>query len=551
MNLITEIQKAFTSYLQASFATVPAAEIDHAAHLTLNTDESRQAFGDLSSSAAMMLGKRLSTPPFTVAKQIVDGFTNAHISRIEIAGPGFINIFLTPTALVTLAEQLYDQKEAFFKLDAKTPKKKISIEFVSANPTGPLHLGHGRGGIIGDVLGNVCSFLGHTVVKEYYINDAGTQMEKLGLSLKVRCQQELGMDATLPEEGYQGAYLIDVARECIAQYGKAVIGEPDEFFQAYGKERMLANIKHTLTAYGINFDVWFSEKTLHEDGSLEKTLATLRAKNVLYEKDGALWLRSTDYTDDKDRVLRKSSGEFTYAASDSAYLQNKANRGFNLMIMVLGADHHGYSNRLEAIRQALEIAAPLNIIFYQLVKMKEGGQQVRMSKRTGNIVTLEGVTEMVGRDVARFFYLNRKADAQLDFDLDLALKKTEENPVYYAQYAYVRTQSILAKAAEEQALQDLKRSDASALGIDEALLIRKMASLATMLETISTNYQTHLLSYYTLELAQVFHGYYAKHRVIDLAHIEQSRARLLLIIMLKNTFETAFKLLGISCPEKM
>lgn len=361
------------------------------------------------------------------------------------------------------------------------------------------------------------------------------------------------MDAPMFEEGYLGHYLIDIAKECIKQYGEAVIKESDTFFEQYAKERLLAAIKKTLADYGIHFNVWFSEKTLHTDGSIKHALELIGKHGYLFEQEGALWFKSTAFGDDKDRVVRKSSGELTYVAADSAYLKNKIDRGFDRLIMVLGHDHHSYVVRLQALLQALGLQdkAQLEVILYQLVKIKEDGQQVRMSKRAGNMVTLDDVIAEVGTDVARFFYLNRKADAQLDFDIDLALQKNEENPVYYIQYAYVRTQSILAKATQEVGLHTLTVQDIRNLTADDAALLKKIASLKSMLVTISKNHQTHLLTYYVIELANIFHRYYSKNRVIDLDNKAQSRGRLIIITLLKDTFATVFDLLGISKPEKM
>lgn len=552
MNSIEQIQHAFNNYLQTTFAPLEQTTL-HAIATTINTDETKQEFGDLNSNAAMVLAKAAKKNPREIAQQIISGFSHPAIARIELAGPGFLNIFLTTQALQEIAAQLYDAQENFFKLNPTAPRHHFNVEFVSANPTGPLHLGHGRGGIIGDVLTNILTFLGHKTTKEFYINDAGVQIQKLALSLKTRCQQQLGIDAQLPEDGYRGEYLVELAKQCISQYGESVVNQPDTFFAEYGKEQLLEAIKTTLKNYGITFDVWFSETQLHTDGSIDTTIATLQKNGYLYEQDGALWFRSTAFGDDKDRVLRKSSGELTYVAADSAYLNNKVQRGFDRLVMVLGHDHHGYEQRLQALLQALHLdtKTQLHIIFYQLVKMKEGGQQVRMSKRAGNIVTLEGVIEEVGVDVARFFYLNRKADAQLEFDLDLALKKTDENPVYYVQYAYVRTKSILTKAAENPELANRTQTDLHHLGPEEALLIKKIVSLKPLLESISTNHQTHALTYYVLELAQTFHAYYSKNRVIDPNNVQKSRARLLLIEILRDTLATSLTLLGISKPEKM
>jgi arginyl-tRNA synthetase len=551
MNLIEQIQHSFSTFLQKTFNLTESDVHRHAA-LALNFDEHKQQFGDLNANAAMTLAKELKQNPRAIATQIIESFTHPAIDRIEIAGPGFLNLFLTPATWHALAHELYTHKEQFFVPDVQK-KYNFNIEFVSANPTGPLHLGHGRGGIIGDVLANVLLFLGHSATREYYINDAGVQITKLGNCLKIRCEQEAGMDSMLPEDGYAGTYLVDLAKQCIAEYGVAVIKESESFFQQYAQERLLHAIKETLTQYGINFDVWFSEKTLHADGSIETVIAYLKEHGHLFENEGALWFRSTAFGDDKDRVMQKSSGELTYVAADAAYLKNKVDRGFDRLIMILGHDHHSYAVRLQALLQALDLnkKATLDVILYQLVSMKEDGKQLRMSKRAGRIVTLADVIDTVGADIARFFYLHRKADAHLEFDLGLALTQTDENPVYYAQYAYVRTKSILAKAAQDPLFKAISAADAEHLSEHETLLLKKIISLKALLESIGANYQTHTLTYYLLELAQTFHSYYGKNRVIDAEHPDLSRGRILLITILRDTFETVLKLLHISLPEKM
>ena len=481
MNPIAHIQTAFSSYLQKTFSI--NEQLAQTCNFNLNVDAARQEFGDLNSNAAMVLAKELKKdsiaarpervegnvrPPLkwfdelttsgranprTIAQEIIDTFKHPYITKLEIAGPGFINAWLAPKAFHDLAVELISKKEAFFALEQDAPKHRYDLEFVSANPTGPLHLGHGRGAIIGDVLGNILKFLGHSATKEFYINDAGNQIAKLGQSFKVRCQQELGINAELPEEGYRGEYLVELAKQCISEHGKEVVQQPDEFFATYAKEHLLEKIKQTLEQYGVHFDVWFSEKTLHESGDIDRAIKLLQEHNFIYEHEGALWFASTKFGDDKDRVVRKSSGEWTYAAADIALMLNKVKRGFDHLVMILGHDHHSYAVRLQGIKQALGLdRIDLAVILYQLVTMKASGQLVQMSKRAGTMVTLRDVIDEVGKDVARFFYLNRKADAQLEFDLDLALKKTEENPVYYVQYAYVRTGSILEKAAQEKDL---------------------------------------------------------------------------------------------------
>lgn len=549
MNIIETIHKDFNDYLERLFDISP--NLTTKTSFTLNTDEKKAAFGDINANAAMVLAKELGKRPMEIAELIAGGFTHEKVKEIALHPPGFLNIHLTEEALQELAKEMHNQKKTFFKIYHDS-KKNTNIEFVSANPTGPLHVGHGRGAIIGDVLANVLNFAGQKATKEFYINNAGAQMQKLGRSFKIRCQQVLGQEVQLPEEAYHGEYLLDLAQPLVTQEGAQLLEKDEQFFADYAEKHMLAAIKETLKMYGVTFDVWFPEIQLHKDGEIEKTLNILHNNGYLYEKDGATWFKATAFGDDKDRVLIKADKQYTYASADVAYMQDKVDRGFNHLVMILGHDHHSYLMRLKCIQKALGLEQyPLDVILYQLVKMKQSGDLVRMSKRAGNIVTLRSVIETVGKDVARFFFLNRKADAQLEFDVDLALKKTDENPVYYVQYAYVRTKSILNKAKENKVYADIGSEDAKHITHNEAMLIRKMAALRSIIETICKNNQTHLLTYYVLELANLFHSYYGQNRVIDDEHTERSRGRLLLITILKDTFETVLTLLGISCPEKM
>lgn len=548
MNVIERIQHDFLAHLTSAFNL----DLTHIkdARLTLNSDPAKQEFGDLSTNAALVLAKHLKCTPREIAQRVTQSYSHELVDRIDMAGPGFMNFFLTPNAIHLLAQELLEQGASFFK-PSDLKKQKISVEFVSANPTGPLHFGHGRGGIIGDVLSTILTFLGHSVTKEFYINDAGNQIVKLGESFKARCQQIAGMKVDIPEGGYQGEYLLDLAQEFMNHEGLQRLDQPDEFFQQYAKSALLERLTKTLDSYGIHFDVWFSEKSLHDSGAIHDVLTYLTAQGDLYEKEGALWFSSTAFGDDKDRVVRKASGELTYVAADIAYLKNKSDRGFDQLIMTLGHDHHGYVERLQGIRKALGVTPPLHVILYQLVKIKEDGQQVRLSKRAGRIVTLDDVIKTVGKDVARFFYLNRKADAQLEFDLNLALTKSDENPVYYVQYAFVRTGSILHKAQTIAPFASLSPQDAIGLGREELVLLKKIVSLKDLLESIANTHQTHQLAYYVHELAQLFSSYYAKHKVLDPTAIELSRARLLLVQLVRTTLSTCFDLLGISQPERM
>jgi arginyl-tRNA synthetase len=550
MNCLQKMQQSFNSFLTKQFGI--DANLLRSCQLIINADQQRQQFGDLNSSAPLVLAKVLQQKPHEIGRIIATAFSDPLIKNIELAGPGFLNVFLTDGAYVEIAQELFESRASFFEPASGAYKGKVSIEFVSANPTGPLHFGHGRGGIIGDVLGNILTFLGYTVVKEFYINDAGSQVQKLATSLVIRCQQMLGIDAKLPEDAYHGEYLKALAQKCIAEYGPTVLERSEDFFQEYAKEHLLKNIKTTLDKYRIHFDVWFSEKTLHESGAIEGALDVLQKKQLIYSDDGALWFASTRFGDDKDRVVRKATGDWTYVAADIAYLKNKSDRGFQSVIMVLGHDHHSYAVRLQAIKTALELKLDLDVILYQLVKIKEAGQEVRMSKRAGKMINLEDIIDAVGVDVARFFYLHRKADAQLDFDIDLALKKTEENPVYYVQYAYVRIKSILQKASEVMPNSfSVTAQDALAITSQEYFLLKKIASLQELLEGIRENHQTHLLAHYVVDLANAFHHYYSSNRIVNPEQIKETRGRIVMILILKNTFGIILDMLGVSKPEKM
>ena len=589
MNSMVVLKKSFLSFIEQLFA-LPAGQVANI-DITLNADKDQAMFGDLSCNAAMILARVLGQNPRQVATQILQAVkeqreagTNADlfdmIEKIEIAGPGFLNITLTKKAWQDLAAQLLTTKSALFTGVEK--QQRYLLEFVSANPTGPLHLGHGRGGIIGDVLARVLKFLGHQVSTEFYINDAGNQMGLLGLSLQVRVKQQLGIEADLPEEGYRGDYMIELAEQCVVQHGKALLEKEISFFADYAKDHLLKLQRKDLENYGICFDQWFSEKTLHESGHVEATIKVLQERDLVYREGGALWFRSTQFGDDKDRVIRKATGELTYIAADIAYHKNKFERGFDVLIDILGQDHHGYVKRLKATMQALGFNADhLDVILYQLVTIKKDDVAVRMSKRAGTFTKLSDVVDEVGTDVARFFYLHRKADAHLEFDLATALKKTDENPVFYIHYAYVRASSVLAKAQQQEGLKQAidqlplvvslsNHSSAQTLrqaqneriigGVEEILillspndiaLLKKILSLHDVLNSVARNYQTHVLANYAWELACSFHSYYASNRVLDQENIEVSKMRLLMVVMTKDALEVCLDLLGLTKPERM
>lgn len=550
MNSFEQLHSALSIHLQQQFSLTPAETA--AFSFELNTQENKQQFGDINTNACMLLAKKMGKTPRELATTVIQTFKHPYIEKIEVAGPGFLNIYLTPDLFKHVLQNLFEHKNRFFSATDTPRTTHYSVEFVSANPTGPLHLGHGRGGIIGDVLGKVLTFLGYPCTKEFYINDAGAQMDRLAQSLKLRCLQVLGDPIVMPDDAYQGEYMIELAQQCVQEHKESVRTQELSFFQAYAEQHLLAAIKKTLADYGIIYDVWFSERTLHQSGAIQTALQILIDGGFTYIQDDALWFKSTQFGDDKDRVLRKKDGSLTYIAADVAYLLNKINRGAQKLVFVLGQDHHSYAVRLKGIIQALGYNPDMvTTILYQLVTIKENDVVQRMSKRSGAFVTLNDIIETVGTDTARFFYLNRKADAHLEFDLALALKKTDENPACYVQYAYIRIKSILKKADEHAQLRNITVSDSATLNAEERLLVKKIVSLKELLEAISQHQQTHLLTYYSLELAQLFHSYYSKHRIIDPENNATSRARLVLATTVYETLSLCLQLIGISLPEKM
>jgi len=516
----------------------------------LLVSEKEHQFGDITTNAAFVIAQQTKTNPRALAEACIahlkETLPENLIASFSIAGPGFINMTLHEQYFISFAQNTLDKG-----VKIKRTQAPINVEFVSANPTGPLHFGHGRGGIIGNTLTRILQDRGYQSTQEFYINDAGTQITKLGLSLQARYLQNLDPqgDHPLPEEGYQGEYLIGMAEELVKKHQDTLTLKDASFFASYAKEALLKKQQETLKNYGINFDVWFSEKTLHTSGAIEETLALLEKNGHTYNESGALWLRASAFGDEKDRVLRKTTGELTYVAADIAYLRNKKDRGFSKLIMVLGQDHHGYVSRMKAAMQALGYNPDdLSIILYQLVSIKESGEVVRMSKRKGKIVSLDDIISTVGPDVARYFFLNRKADAHLEFDVDLALKRTEDNPVFYIQYAFVRTKSIEEKATKEGFTFDLTFS---ALDSYERSIIKKIAHLDLLLEDICTNYQTHLIAYYAYELAQITHHYYAHYRILERDQQDQSAQRFTMIKLLQKTLGRCLDLLGLSKPSSM
>ena len=516
----------------------------------------QREFGDLATNVAMLWAKSAKKPPRAIAEKILENIEDPDgvLGRKEIAGPGFLNFTFAPKFYYSRLREVAAGKNARLDLGQG---ERVQVEFASVNPTGPLHVGHGRVAVIGDVLARLHEATGFNVEREYYVNDAGNQMENLGLSIMARYREAFGEKADFPEGGYPGDYVKEIAAEIKRQYGDKYLDHDREtalkFFSAHGGDALLNTIRRQLRDFGITFDSFFSEKAMRERSEVTQSMELLRARGLLYAQDGAEWYRSTQFGDDKDRTVVKSDGELTYFASDIAYHRNKLERKFDKLINVWGADHHGYVPRLKAALEGLGYEPNLlRVVLVQMVQLTRGGEPVRMGKRTGEFVALEEVLEEVGRDAARFFFLMRKSDSHLDFDLDLAKKQSSENPVFYVQYAHARVASIFEQAAKSGvALGERGAVAVERLELTEELeLIRKMIQFDDVLEESVRDLEPHRVVFYLLDLAGEFHRYYNRHRVIS-EDAELSRARLLLIESVQKTVRRGLEILGVDAPMKM
>ena len=471
-----------------------------------------------------------------------------------MAPPGFINFTLKADWLTDQVDLILKAGESYGNIDIGHDKR-VQIEFVSVNPTGPLHVGHGRGAILGSTLSNALSAAGYKVEKEYYINDAGNQIDAFCRSLYVRYRQHLGKEAEMPEDGYFGQYLVDLAGEIAAQKGDQFLKLPEaeaiDKLGQVGLEKMTGQIKADLESLGVTFDVWFSERSLYNNGQYDDVMAFLKQGGHISEKEGATWFISTALGEDKDNVVIRSDGSPTYFATDIAYHYDKfLKRKFDTVINIWGADHMGHVSRMKAVVGAMDIdPEELKVIISQMVTLRRGGEIVRISKRSGDIVTLRELIEEVGTDVCRFFFLSRSADSQMDFDLELAKKQSADNPVYYVQYAHARIASIL-RLAQEKGI-DYSDGDTSLLTTEpELTLIRKMLLLPELMETIVTTLEPHHLTYYAQDLATVFHSFYKQCRVVS-EDEALTRARLKLVEAAKTVLSRTLHLMGMTAPEQM
>jgi arginyl-tRNA synthetase len=514
-------------------------------------------FGDFATNVAMMTASKAKKNPREIAEGIKYSLESHSgiFEKIEIAGPGFINMYLNPLMWVNELKDIVKQRQSYGR-STYGALTKVQVEFVSANPTGPLHIGHGRGAAVGDTLARILSAAGFTVEAEYYINDIGNQMNNLGLSVLARYRELHGETITFPDDGYQGDYIQDLARDLNEIHADELLTkERDEAIRIcreFATDIIMRGIQEDLERFNVHFDRWFSESSLYKDKKVQETLEYLAGNGLSYEEDGALWFRTSRYGDEKDRVLRKQDGTLTYFAPDIAYHKDKLNRGFDKIIDIWGADHHGYVPRMKAAMEALGARRDcFHALLIQLVSLVRDGKPVSMSTRAGQFVTLREIIDEVGKDVARYFFMMRRCDSQLVFDLDLAKKKSDENPVYYIQYAHARICSIMKNAAESGLSFNTNTADLSLLASGEDLeLIKTLATYPEIIVSAACELEPHRIAFYLLDLATAFHRFYNRNRVIS-ENAPLTMARLVLVAAVRQVISNALSLMGIDSPESM
>ena len=557
LNIIEETQSALRQGVAAACAQAMAAGTLPEAALpdfVIETPKDEKN-GDFSTNLAMQLTRILRQNPRKIAEAIVGGIDlPGLVERVEIAGPGFINFYLVPGWLNRVLPAIQEEDADYGKSNAGGGER-VQVEFVSANPTGLLHMGNARGGALGDTLAAVLNEAGYVCDKEYYINDAGNQVENLGKSVEARYFELLGRDDyQIPEDGYHGKDIIATAQRLLDEKGEALVDLPEaerrELMKNYALKEKVAGIRGSLENFGVVFDNWFSEQSLHDAGSVHEVVDILREKGVVYEKDGAQWLRATDWGEEKDEVLVRSNGTPTYFAADIAYHRDKFERGYKRLINIWGADHHGHVARLKGAMTALGYPGDdITVILMQLVRLYRGGEIVKMSKRSGKYVTLDELIEEVGKEAARFFFIMRSPDSALDFDLDLAKAESSDNPVYYVQYAHARICSILSVAGVDTP----KACDVDLSLLteeNERVLIRKLAEWPQEVADAARELAPYHLAYYAKELANAFHSFYNSCKVLtDDAALRD--ARLALVDCTRITLRNVLTLLGLSAPERM
>ncbi|MCY8069885.1 arginine--tRNA ligase [Bacillus inaquosorum] len=556
MNIAEQMKDVLKEEIKAAVLKAGLAEESQIPNVILETPKDK-THGDYSTNMAMQLARIAKKAPRQIAEEIVAHFDKgkASIEKLDIAGPGFINFYMNNQYLTKLIPSVLEAGEAYGETNIGNGER-VQVEFVSANPTGDLHLGHARGAAVGDSLCNVLSKAGYDVSREYYINDAGNQINNLALSVEVRYFEALGLEKPMPEDGYRGEDIIAIGKRLAEEYGDRFVNEEESerlaFFRDYGLKYELEKLRKDLENFRVPFDVWYSETSLYQNGKIDKALEALREKGHVYEEDGATWFRSTTFGDDKDRVLIKKDGSYTYLLPDIAYHKDKLDRGFDKLINVWGADHHGYIPRMKAAIEALGYEkGTLEVEIIQLVHLYKNGEKMKMSKRTGKAVTMRDLIEEVGLDAVRYFFAMRSADTHMDFDLDLAVSTSNENPVYYAQYAHARICSML-RQGEEQGLKPAADLDFSHIQSEKEYdLLKTIGGFPEAVAEAAEKRIPHRVTNYIYDLASSLHSFYNAEKVIDPENEEKSRARLALMKATQITLNNALQLIGVSAPEKM
>ena len=556
MNIVEQMKDVLKQEIKEAVMKAGLAEESEIPEVVLEVPKDK-SHGDYSTNMAMQLARIAKKAPRNIAEEIVASFDKgkASIDKLDIAGPGFINFYMNNQYLTKLIPAVLEAGEAYGETNIGGGER-VQVEFVSANPTGNLHLGHARGAAVGDSLCNVLEKAGYEVSREYYINDAGNQINNLALSVEARYFQALGKDKPMPEDGYHGEDIKEIGRKLADEFGDRFVHEEESerlaFFREYGLKYELGKLREDLENFRVPFDVWYSETSLYQNGKIDQALEALREKGHIYEEDGATWFRSTAFGDDKDRVLIKKDGSYTYLLPDIAYHKDKLDRGFQKLINVWGADHHGYIPRMKAAIEALGYdKETLEVEIIQLVHLYKNGEKMKMSKRTGKAVTMRDLIDEVGLDAVRYFFAMRSADTHMDFDLDLAVSTSNENPVYYAQYAHARICSML-RQGEEKGISFEGNLDLTKIASEKEYdLLKVIGSFPEAVADAAEKRIPHRITNYIFELASVLHSFYNAEKVLDPADEEKSRARLSLMKATQITLNNALKLIGVSAPEKM
>jgi arginyl-tRNA synthetase len=556
MNIVEKVRETLKQEIRAAVIKAGLASEENIPDVVLELPKNKD-HGDYATNMAMQLARIAKKAPRKIAQEMINHFDQekASIKQVDIAGPGFINFYFDNHYLTGLIPTILQSGEAYGTTDFGQ-NKKVQIEFVSANPTGNLHLGHARGAAVGDTLCNILARAGYDVSREYYINDAGNQIHNLALSVEARYLQALGIEKGMPEDGYHGNDIVQFGKQLAEEHGDKFVQLGAEerlaFFRDYSLKKELDKIGNDLKDFRVQFDEWFSETSLYTSGKIEGVLELLKAKGVIYEEGGATWFRTTDFGDDKDRVLIKNNGTYTYLTPDIAYHQDKLQRGFETVINIWGADHHGYIPRMKAAVEALGYRRKqLEVQIIQLVSLFQNGEKVRMSKRTGKAVSLRDLMEEVGVDATRYFFAMRSSDSHLDFDMDLAVSRSNENPVYYVQYAHARVCSMLRQGVEI-GLNIAGELDLTPISSEKEYdLLKKLGEFPEAVQEAAQTLSTNRITNYVFELASTLHSFYNAERVLDPENIEKSTARYALMKAVQQTLKNGLGLIGVAAPEKM